>query len=261
MIARPPTQEPPEPAVPTSPFPIIDTASPPKKKMKRSFSVAAVCGTSVVALLVGYFAGREHIKYEMRSALANVGEAFKDGMKKAFNVDGNNPRQLNEEDVAFEKQPHMTLGQVHTAQGFSLALVDVRIDHAELKSILGGDPVETDERYLLCTFRITNIHERKILNFGDSGSFGPNNFALVDDVKNRIRGVSFGFSNKLIGAVSTTDDIPPGEQRTHLEVFTIPPPKTQHLILTINLQAFDGDGRIKYQIPINKIKGFNANNK
>ena len=125
----------------------------------------------------------------------------------------------------------MTLGQVHTAQAFSLALVDVRIDHAELKSTIRGEPRETDDKYLLCAFRLTNTHERKILHFRDSGSFGPTNFTLVDDVKNRIRGVDFGFGSKLIGAISTTDDIPPGEQRTHFEVFTIPPPKTQHLIL------------------------------
>lgn len=256
-IVRPAAEEP--PADPTPP-PVIrsdNERTAAMRNSRRTFSLPIFVGTAIGTLVLGYFLGREHIKYEMRSALSEAGEAFKEGLQEAFNV---NPEpEIDEEAEEFERQPPLPMGKVHAADRFSIALVDARIDHAEVDSSFGDDPIETDEKYLFFTFRVTNTDARKILNFRDSSSFAASNFLLVDDVKNRIRGVGFGFSNDLIGAISVTDDIQPGENRTHLEVFTIPPPKTQHLILTVNLKAFDGEGRIKYQIPVNQIKGFGQN--
>jgi hypothetical protein len=247
------------PEAPTPVPPILAFTEPvvASRNQKRTFSLPVFVGTAISALLAGYFVGREHIKYEMRSALIQAGEAFKEGLQEAFNVDPE--PHVDQEAEAFEKQPLMTMGKIHAAEVFSIALVDARIDHAEVKSSFGNDPIETDEKYLLLTFRVTNTDDRKIIHFRDSGSFGASDFSLVDDVKNQIRGVGFGYSSELIGAISITDDIQPGENRTHLEVFTIPPPKTQYLMLTVNLKAFDGEGRIKYQIPANEIKGFGEN--
>ncbi len=40
---------------------------------------AVLIAAPVVALVLGYFAGREHLKYELRSALEGVGRALSDG--------------------------------------------------------------------------------------------------------------------------------------------------------------------------------------
>ncbi len=252
-----------EPAIPPIPdIPTPDSSQSTRKPGKSTYSLHVVigiaAGSATVAMLVGYFVGREHIKYEIRSTLAETGEAIKAGIREAFggNANPESEEQANEEAAAFERQAPFAVGKVHAAGAFSLALVDVRVDHAEVKSSFGDGTLELDEKYLLCTFRVTNTDERRILNFHDSGSFGSSYFTLQDDVKNHIRGVGFGFSNDLVGAISIIDDILPGEQRTHLEVFTIPPPKTEHLILTISLEAFGGDGRIKYKIPSAQIEGF-----
>ena len=217
-----------------------------------------IVGPSILSLLVGYYLGREHIKYEMRSAFTQAGEMMQAGFKEAFN-----PNQLvkdtaeADKQAAFEKQASLPLGKIHPAEGFSIALVDVKIGHTESESMLSDNPRVSEENYLLCTFQVTNTDDRKILHFHDSPPFvGMENFSIIDDVGNKIRGVSFGFSSDLIGAIKTTDDIQPGDQRTHLEVFTIPPDKTEHLILTINLQAFGDEGRIKYEVPTGKIAGF-----
>jgi len=67
----------------------------------------------VVALLVGlslgYFAGREHLKYEIRSTFSSAAEEFSSGLSEAFGseftsgarVSGNKPE--NENDDATEK--------------------------------------------------------------------------------------------------------------------------------------------------------------
>ena len=150
----------------------------------------------------------------------------------------------------------MPIGALHKAEGFSLALVESRIAPVELEASFGDGTYETDDKYIHFTFRVTNTDDRKILNYRKGNSFGPGYFSLSDDVGNRIRGVSFGISDDPIGTLSVIDDIQPGESRTHLEVFTIPPPKTEHLILTVSLKSFGGDGRIKYKIPADRIQGF-----
>ena len=144
---------------------------------------------------------------------------------------------------------------MHKADGFSLALVESHIAPVE-RALFGDGTYETDDKYIHFIFRVTNTDDRKILNYRKGNSFGPGYFSLSDDVGNRFRCVSSGIGNDPIGTLSVIDDILPGESRTHLEVFTIPPPKTEHLILTVDLKSFGGDGRIKYKIPAAQIQGF-----
>ena len=54
--------------------------------MNKTTSISVIC----LALCVGYFAGREHLKYEIRStfnaAMQDASKHFEEGMKKAFTV-------------------------------------------------------------------------------------------------------------------------------------------------------------------------------
>lgn len=49
--------------------------------MNRS---AGIVVAVLLGLVVGYFAGREHLKYEMRTALTSAAEGFSEGLSNAF---------------------------------------------------------------------------------------------------------------------------------------------------------------------------------
>lgn len=65
-------------------IPQINVSSARFKTRHRRTSFPMTFDVGVVALAVGYFAGREHLKYEMRSALSKAGEAFQEGLQNAF---------------------------------------------------------------------------------------------------------------------------------------------------------------------------------
>lgn len=213
------------------------------KRRDKTVSLPVTVTITLAAILVGYFVGREHMKHELRSA-------FSDAVQKVF------PRLSDEESEAIERQPTLPIRALHQADRFSLALLEARIAPVETEETYGDGLIETDDRYVHFTFGVTNTDDRRILNYRKGNSFGSGYFTLIDDVGNRVRGVSFGFSENPIGTLSIIDDIQPGESRTHLEVFTIPPPKTEHLILTINLKSFGGDGWLKYKVLASEIHGF-----
>ena len=55
----------------------------------------------IVSLAVGYFAGREHVKYEMRQAMSDVGNNFREGMAGIFPSKNKNyaPRNSDKDDA------------------------------------------------------------------------------------------------------------------------------------------------------------------
>lgn len=63
---------------------------PPKPKdafrrgMQRHVGAPTLGIITIAALLIGYFAGREHLKYELRSAFAQAGNELKKGLQNAF---------------------------------------------------------------------------------------------------------------------------------------------------------------------------------
>jgi len=78
-------------------------------------------------------------------------------------------------------------------------------------------------------------------------------FKLKDDVDNVIRGVNYGIMSKPVGALTGTEDILPGATASHIEVFSVPPPKTEFLILTVKMACVGGDGEVKFKIPASSI--------
>jgi hypothetical protein len=78
-------------------------------------------------------------------------------------------------------------------------------------------------------------------------------FRLRDDVDNVIRGINYGIASKPVGALTGSEDIAPGSSATHVELFSIPPPKTEFLVLTVDLACLGGDGEIEFKIPASSI--------
>ena len=204
------------------------------------------------SLVVGYFAGREHLKYQVRST---VQQAFQNAFPgiAAASKPASTPSVTKATQPPPELPP-LSIGQQFQQTGFSLALTKATIAKAKLKSSFGDNTVESDEDQLILSFTFSNTEDRKQRAFHDGGStFSSSKLRLKDDVGNVIRGVDFGFSAKLIGTLDSYHDIPPGESVNHIKVFSLPLPKTKYVVLTIDLTCLGGDGEMSYLIPMASI--------
>ena len=130
---------------------------------------------------------------------------------------------------------------------------DARIEAPVLKDIMGKDAKGKDP-VLILSFDFWNTDDRRILRFKEDNPFLGSHFKLRDDVDNVIRGVSYGIGSKPKGALTSSDDIEPGKSASHIEFFSVPPPKTQFLILTIDLECLGGEGEVEFKIPANAIQ-------
>lgn len=262
------------PAVPSPTFtesispPAIPKAKPvaPKPAASKSVTIpkwAIMAAPAVVTLIAGYFIGREHVKYEIRSTFANAADAFSkslgngpfggsktSGSKSALSSgkasSAESPPQL-------EKPRQFNLGESVQEKGFTIALKDARIEAPELKDIMGKDAKGKDP-VLILSFDFLNTDDRRILRFKEDNPFLGSHFKLRDDVDNVIRGVSYGIGSKPKGALTSSDDIEPGKSASHIEFFSVPPPKTQFLILSIDLACLGGEGEVEFKIPANSIR-------
>ncbi len=222
-----------------------DVRLPSQRRRQSSFSLTVFLAATIPSIALGYFIGREHLKYEMRSAMSKAVERMMEGVGEAF---GNDP----EKDEEFREQTPAPMGVTIVDQEFSVGVSEARISRVELESKSTDTEGYSDDEYLILTLVVKNTHDRKILRFAEN--LFISHFRLYDDVNNQIRGINFGFMTKLTGAIDGNADILPGRVQRHVLVFNIPPPKTQYLILDVDKAAFYGEGRLKYQIPVDRIK-------
>jgi len=251
----------------------VETVTKPASKLGMVV-VGAMC------LVIGYFAGREHLKHQMLSALTKVGESFAAGLGSGPKEGQAEPAKeipvasapiVNPEPKADSPAPiaelktdpvppapkvaEFGINAPFQTETFAISLIGAAVRDVPLQTSF-GDETESAEPHLMVSFSVQNVHDRKILHFSGGNSFGPSQFRLTDDVDNSIRGINFGITNKVVGAMTRTADIPPGEAASHIEVFNIPPPKTQFLILTMDAKAFGGEGLVRFRIPAETIEGF-----
>jgi hypothetical protein len=208
-----------------------------------------------VTLVLGYFAGREHLKYQMRSAIADVASAFSKGLQgnsspnSASSSLGSISRPVESPP---ERLPQLMLGQTHRAKEFAITLNSAKIETAQVKDMM-GDVGTGKKPDLILSFTFSNTDDRRILRFRKGNQFLAGHFRLRDDVDNVIRGINYGIASTPIGALTGSEDIVPGSAANHVELFSVPPPKTEFLILTVNLACLGGEGEIEYKIPASSI--------
>jgi predicted Zn finger-like uncharacterized protein len=243
-------------------------------------------GPIIATLLVGFFLGREHVKYQMRSAMSDVASAFEKAINDtaseatvrqknselpnedsiSMNLQASQPATiapdstlLSAEPVVASQPPLATqqtildIGQPHSTDRFSIALTSASIEKAKISGLMNDISLGKDADLIL-QFSITNTNDRRILRFDEGNQFMPSHFRLRDDVDNVIRGVDYGFGNKVVGALTGNEDITPGMTVNHIELFSVPPPKTEFLILSVDLECVGGEGLIEYRIPVNQIR-------
>ena len=241
------------PLTPPTPCP-SPSLSPPAPTLSKRISVpmwALVAGPSLVSLAVGYFAGREHLKYQMRSAVADVGRAFVQGIKDSL------PPGLQEtvdrEEEKPRPPPRVAIGTPYNSGRFSVEVRAASILHPEVKG-LTGDKSPSEDPLLVIELLFTSKDDRKVVTFRDDRVMGGSVFRLKDDVGNVVRPVTFGFTSKVVGAMDKFAALKPEESLTHLQVFDVPLPKTKSLVLNVDLYCFEGDGEVEVEIPIAAVK-------
>ena len=146
----------------------------------------------------------------------------------------------------------LAIGQPHKTDQFTFTLDGAKIATTQLKTAMGGTS-EGKNPDLILSFTITNLDDRRILCFREGNQFLGGHFKLKDDVDNGIRGVDYGIMSKPIGALTGTEDIQPGATATHIEIFSVPPPKTEFLILSVDMACVGGDGEVKFKISASSI--------
>lgn len=221
---------------------------------KRSVTLpqwAVIAIPALITLVLGYFIGREHLKYQMKSALTDVADAFSKGFAGEAG-DSVASSSFAAAEPAAEPLPQLMIGKTHQADGFAITLTNAKVSISKVKDMMGeiGTGKNPD---LALSFAFVNTDDRRILRFREGNQFMAGNFRLRDDVDNVIRGINYGIASKPVGALTGSEDIAPGATANHLELFSVPPPKTEYLILTISLACLGGDGEIEYKIPASAI--------
>ncbi len=162
-----------------------------------------IAAPAAATLIVGYFIGREHIKYQLRSAVRDVATAFSEGLSKNLSGSSSAPavNTTSAAEAAPEPVPERSIGEPFNGNGFSLTLVSARIGIAQIKEF-NGDIATGQDPVLILSFKIDNTDERKILRYREGNQFLAPHFLLKDDVDNVIRGVSYGYTSMPIGALT-----------------------------------------------------------
>lgn len=204
---------------------------------------AQITALIAITLTLGYFMGREHLKYQIRSNLSTAVN------KLTQNLQSNFAPQTEEAQQPIQQ---LNIGETAQLEGFSLQLVKATIKKPEVYNLAGELGYGNDPQLNLI-FIIQNTDERKIINYTRENMFAAPKFRLRDDVDNSLRSVNYGVGSRPKGALYN-EDIQPGEKTSHVVIFNKPPPKTQYLVLTVDLDFIGGKGQVEYKIPAQNIE-------
>jgi len=211
---------------------------------------AIVTGPAAACLIVGYVTGREHLKYQMRSALAGAGKVFAEGLRDAFQDGGLGP---SDETRQPDPPPRVAMGDTYDAGGFTVQVLEAAMRRPAVRGI-GGAISSSEETLLTIQLAFTNKNDRKVLTFREDRPLGAPVFRLRDDVGNVVRSVNFGLGTQVVGAIRNFAELRPEESLEHLQVFSAPLPKTESLVLLVDLYCLEAEGEVEFEIPFASVR-------
>ena len=256
----------PEPAEPPVTTPIINVnrrtiaAYYPRSNAGMIVTVAGLC--SAASLVLGYFAGREHLRYQIRSSFENAGKKLaqdiQQGIREAFPGAG---AAADTEEKKAKPIAKLKLGQAYDCPGASIAVTGVRMEFPVLKGGIRNTTSKHDEECLIVALSIRNKDSRKQLKLSYGDPFHGKVFSMQDDVGNDVDTMFFSSPMsdfKIVGAHPSYDDIDPEQAVEHLVAFNRPLPKTKALSFLIDKRLIGQDGVVQYEIPITAVDGFSG---
>ena len=220
--------------------------------------VAGLC--SVASLGLGYFAGREHLRYQIRSSFEDAGKKFakdlKEGLGKAFGGEVEKEPKKKREPAA-----KLKLGQAYDTAEAGITVTSARMDFPVLKGGFRNTTSKHDVECLVIGLTIRNKDTRKQLKLSYGQPFSGNTFTMQDDVGNDVDTMFFsspGSDFSIVGSHPSYKDVDPEQAVEHLVAFKPPLPKTKTLSLLIDKQLIGQDGVVQIDIPINEVEGFSG---
>ena len=228
----------------------------PRSQTGMIATVAGLC--SVASLVLGYFAGREHLRYQIRSSFEDAGKKFakdlKEGIGKAFAGEAAAEDAKKPEPVA-----KLKIGQAYNTPESSFAVTSARMEHPLLKGGFRNTTMKHDEECLVVALTIRNKDSRKQLKLSYGHQFTGKVFAMYDDVGNEIDTMFFsspGSDFQIVGSHPSYKDVDPEQTIEHFVAFQSPLPKTKAVSLLIDKKLVGQDGVVQYDIPVDAVDGF-----
>ena len=210
-------------------------------KAPTVMSVAVAVAVAVAVLVAGYFLGRWHLQHQLTTA---VTEALQGVLPTTTD---------NDEKQPFAPAPEFKLGQSHKSELFEVALTRVSMDRMRWSSFDGEHSSKEDLR--VCRFDVKNPHDRKVVNFFGRLAVGTPPCSIRDDAGNVVRQVDFPSRSRAEGEGSNEEDIVPGAQSSTVYFFEKPRPKTEYLLVEVNLSTLvnGAEGKLLYKVPMTEL--------
>lgn len=216
-----------------------------------------IIGGAIALLVLGYFIGREHLKYEIRQGLMKAFSGFTESIdsQAGSSLSGVRRESLGSIDSTEDsEQEPLPMGTAFESDSFTVRVVGAVIDRPRVRD--WGEDKLASNRHLMIHLQIKNLDDRRQLSVRSESVFGGSPFYLQDDVQNSVRRVSFGTGTSVIGSFEGKIDPLVGE--TVIGCFEQPLPKTESLELTVDLDDLLGKkGKVRFSIPVEAIEGFN----
>lgn len=234
--------------------PTDEGTSPVSEFLRRQVTMKATAIAVAVALVLGFFAGREEMKAEMRAAIVEAFSPSPDAAGDGAGSGGGRPKP-NPVKPAPEPEP-LTIGTGHATDRAAITLVSAKVDFAQVPNSISGEARTTDEKLLILRFQIENRDARRELPVIDSrSSFRGGKVAVFDDVGNE---VDETFHDEAFGSLPGGYEMKPSTASPYIGLFEVPLPKTKHIEVRVNLAMIKGDGSIVWKVPADQIAGFQS---
>jgi len=230
------------------------------------FHWSTTVAATLASLLIGYFLGREHIKYEIGSAIFGAGKAFSEGLQGSFGKGFQGPvAQASKPEPAVVPPPDPE----KKGNEWVVAPIPARLGDVEVKVLSAkvAPPVtsrgqtgegESGKPQLILTVEVSNRSQNRKIEYqtwaGAEMSFERDYATLEDNFANSYKRIRFGiFDGFPVGRVHS-DSIYPGKSLSDVLVFEPPLEKFQHLDLEMPARNVGTEGLFKIRIPAAMIK-------
>ena len=137
----------------------------------------------------------------------------------------------------------------------AVRITDARIARPEVISPAGTRRL-ADDPALVFTVELTNTGAAGSIRVQPHAAAQPVPAAtLEDDFGNLLRSPALPAGTRLAAGLLEDAELAPGEPRTHELAFEIPPPISDHVVLTLDLAHLGESGRVRFRIPRSRIGG------
>jgi hypothetical protein len=221
--------------------------------------MAVIAGTcSLISLIAGYFAGREHLRYQIRSSIEDAGKKFvkemQEGLGRAF---------AGAADAPTPEKPKPTqkllLGQAVNTERAAFTIVSARVENPVIEGGFGTKPSKHEKPCLVLSMTIANKDNRKQLKCFFGAPYGKRIFAVQDDAGNDVDTMFFSSPDseyRIAGSHRSYKPIDPEQSVNHAVAFELPLPKTESLSVLVDMAVVGQEGIVQYDIPIASVEGF-----